>query len=358
MRLPRQLTVLTTSQCTARCDHCSVNSGPERRDRLKFDDMKRVIDQLNQINKLDLVVFAGGEPTLLGEALLDAIAHVTQLGSSTRLITNASWAPTQEKARNKAVKLREAGLREMNISADDYHLPFIPFSNVINAFQACQGLGFGAVVIGNSHMPGDKINPDFIQKELGINLPVTYDDDFTRLVEVDTQPSADGTIYLIHNPKVQLLGRAKQNVDPSSLPMLSLQQLRGGCPYAISHAALSPKGHLVSCCGTEAEGNRVLDFGYAGDCNSVITQANKEILIRGISILGPARLLEIAKKIRPQMSIPQSFCSVCETCEHLTQSSEIVDCLSENKEAIEAEIFMSFLEVVSDKNQRVEFEYS
>jgi len=33
-------------------------------------------------------------------------------------------------------RLRDAGLHEINISTDDYHLPFIPFDHVVNAWQA------------------------------------------------------------------------------------------------------------------------------------------------------------------------------------------------------------------------------
>ena len=38
---PHQLTIMTTSKCTARCDHCLVNSGPERSERLKYEEMRK-----------------------------------------------------------------------------------------------------------------------------------------------------------------------------------------------------------------------------------------------------------------------------------------------------------------------------
>jgi len=41
----KQLTILTTDQCTARCAHCSMNSSPHRRARLDADRMCAYIDQ-------------------------------------------------------------------------------------------------------------------------------------------------------------------------------------------------------------------------------------------------------------------------------------------------------------------------
>src|SRR4051812_24027131 len=115
---PQQLTVLGTSRCTAACAHCSMNSGPDRRERLSAETITRVIAELCVVQPLRVVIFAGGEPTLLGEELLDAIAFASNRGILTRIVTNASWASSEARARRRLVSLREAGLHEVNISAD------------------------------------------------------------------------------------------------------------------------------------------------------------------------------------------------------------------------------------------------
>src|SRR5690348_8930809 len=136
---PSQLTILPTSQCTARCAHCSMNSGPERRgERLTFDQMRKAIDELHSNSPLLVVIFAGGEPLLLGEHLLNAVAHADSLGILTRVVTNAYWATSKDVARRVLNQLREAGLQELNISCDDYHLPYIPFERVETAWKACK----------------------------------------------------------------------------------------------------------------------------------------------------------------------------------------------------------------------------
>jgi MoaA/NifB/PqqE/SkfB family radical SAM enzyme len=110
---PHQITIMTTSECNARCAHCSVSSGPDRQDALTASDIIAAIDAITSYAPLRLVVFAGGEPTLLGEDLLDAIAHVDSKGIATRIVSNASWATTEELARAMLIELREAGLDSM-----------------------------------------------------------------------------------------------------------------------------------------------------------------------------------------------------------------------------------------------------
>lgn len=260
MLTPVQLTVLTTSRCTARCGHCSVRSGPERRDRLSTEQITSVIADLHRSTPLRLIIFAGGEPTLLAEDLLDSIAFAEDLGIRTRLITNASWAGKDSQARMRLRSLREAGLRELNISADDYHLPYIPFERVKTAWNASKGLGFEAVLIANCSGTGSIVTPEFIMQSIGERLPLIFEDD--GYVAPLPSPATDGTVYAISNARIQLLGRAHEEVRSSDVVYpVSDGVLEGGCPWALRSPALSPQGHLVACCGMEAEGNEVLDLG-------------------------------------------------------------------------------------------------
>jgi len=41
--VPEQMTILTTSNCTARCAHCLVRAGPERSDTLSYPDIAGVV---------------------------------------------------------------------------------------------------------------------------------------------------------------------------------------------------------------------------------------------------------------------------------------------------------------------------
>ncbi|ADZ70542.1 radical SAM protein [Polymorphum gilvum] len=341
---PRQLTVLTTSQCTAACDHCSMNSAPDRRERLDFATIRDTIDALHDAQPLGVVIFAGGEPTLLGETLLDAIAHADGLGITTRIVTNASWAITPTKARAKITELRQAGLAELNISADDYHLPWIPFANVAHAWREAKGRGFSSVVIANCYGPNSLVTPDWIMEQLGERLPMRFDADGTPLGI--PPPAADGTAYLMSNSYLQMLGRAHGRIDPADVIFpADPTELNGGCPWAVRSAALSPRGRLVACCGMEAEDNAVLDFGAVRDAGAqaLVEKADRSAIMNAIALLGPAWVQDFVRRRRPDIAFRPRYATVCEICEDIVSRREVVEALKANLGALEPAVVFARL---------------
>jgi len=304
-----------------------MNSGPERKERLSFDVIRKVVFELNQSNPLQTIIFAGGEPTLLGEQLLDAIAFSESLGISTRLVTNAYWATSPSAARAKVVALREAGLTELNISADDYHLPFIPFERVKYAWNAARNQGFRAVVIANCYGPNSTITPEFIEHEFG---PLSKRFDSNGMPQKLGQADADGTVYALSNSLTQKIGRGFAMVPTSDVVFPKApSDLEGPCPWAIRSSALSPAGHLVACCGIEAESNAVLDFGEAirQNSNDLIANANGDPLVLAIALLGPAYLKKFIAQRCPEIDFSRKCATVCEVCEDIVNRKEVVQAL-------------------------------
>lgn len=320
---PSQLTFLTTSKCTARCEHCSVRSGPERTDMLDFEKMRETVDELIARGGLKLVIFAGGEPTLLGKALLDIVAHCDANGLITRLVTNASWASTPASSARKVEALRNAGLAELNLSADDYHLPYIPFQNVKNAWHAAQGQGFSAVVIANCYGPKSIVTPAFIKRELGLDLEEVYDEVGVKKPLV--RRAADGTTYGLSNAYLQNLGRGREMLeDDVFFGFDDDQMISGGCPWAIRSAAVSPKNHLVACCGMEAEHNPILDFGDLNRASSdkLLARANGSVAMNAIARLGPVFLKRFLRQYAPEVALAERHHTMCELCEEIVTSEE------------------------------------
>ena len=336
--VPDQMTVMTTSSCTARCAHCLVRSGPERDDTLQYQQIVDAVEAAHAAGRLSVVVFAGGEPTTLGEHLLDAIAHVNSLGIGTRLVTNASWATDEHSAATMVTQLREAGLDEINFSADDFHLPFIPLDCVVNAWHACKGVGFRSVVIALSSGPGSKVNPQSVQDALGERVPLTYDDSG----DLRTMPPAspDGTTYLIANNNVYRIGRGRKLRERYVSYPVTQQHLERPCPWAVRSAALSPKNHLVACCGIEAEHNEVLDFGAVGDSTVVelVERANADPLVSAIAELGPRYLMRRALELDPSLRFRDRYSAICEICEDVTTNHRAVSTLRQASAAIEADV--------------------
>lgn len=338
---PQQVTVLATSQCTAACSHCSMNSSPERRDRLRLQTFIDTIEELHSRSPLRVVIFAGGEPTLAGEMLLNAIAHADMLGIVTRIVTNASWAISEAKAAAKIRELRQAGLGELNISADDYHLSYIPFDNVVRAWRAAKGQGFSSVVIANCYGPNSLVTPCYVMDRLAETLPMRFDEDGTP----DALPpaSADGTVYMMSNSYLQLLGRSHGQIaiDDVFLPD-NQATLAGGCPWAVRSAALSPRGHLVACCGIEAEGNAVLDFGpvTAGTAQKLVEAADSDVLVNAIALLGPYYVQQFVKARHPEIGFRPRYATVCEICEDIVTRAEIVDAIKGDIAALAASVHL------------------
>lgn len=335
---PFQLTVLTTDQCTAECAHCCMRSSPIRRDRLTYDQIQSAIDDLCSRQMLGTIIFAGGEPTLLGETLLDSIAYASSLGINTRLVTNVAWAINETKAHLGVNRLREAGLRELNISYDDYHLPFIPPVNLKLCYHATKGAGFSSVVFAVSFHEQSAVKPEFVNATISAELDIIYRDDGDTPDLV--VPDEFGTSYFIHAPSVQALGRFHETQVRTGVRERSLEELMGGCQHAITSAALSPKGTLLSCCGTELTGNEVLDFGAPvdGSFHSRLGEADDNIIVQAIRCKGPAFIANFIRRNAPDIPLRPTYGSVCEVCEHMVTRPEVVRFLMQHQDRLASEM--------------------
>jgi MoaA/NifB/PqqE/SkfB family radical SAM enzyme len=66
-----------------------MNSGPERKGRLTFAQMRGLIDEIASVTQIRTIIFAGDEPLLLGPDIFAAISHARSGRLGTRLVTNA-----------------------------------------------------------------------------------------------------------------------------------------------------------------------------------------------------------------------------------------------------------------------------
>lgn len=332
MLAAKSLTVILTNQCNAECDHCCMNSGPGRTETVDIKTVRTAIDELHERRPLDVVVFAGGEATLVKSTLRQAIQHCASKGISTRLVTNASWAKTRETAERVLGCLRKDGLSELNFSADDFHLPFIPLNNVINAWEAAKGKGFKSVLVANSCSTISEITPSHIRERLGVEEPIRTDRHGNAHVFV--LPSDDGTFYGISSSSYQRLERAERKVPDAYFDSGDDgRMLACACPYAFRSPALSPKGHLLACCGFELDDNAVLDLGDIGSATvgSLQTKALDDPLLKGIIYLGPYYLMNLAKQVAPEIRFKERYGAVCEVCRSIVRNPRAIHLLREHE---------------------------
>lgn len=332
--VPTQVTFLTTNTCTAACDHCSVHSSPTRKGKLTATQMIATIDQLIEVGEMRLIVFAGGEPTLLGKDLLDTIAYADSRGLMTRMVTNAHWATSNRSARAKLLELREAGLRELNISCDDYHTPFIPLQRIAWAWHASKDLGFDSVVIASASGPASELTPDRIRELLGEEIPDFYD---SEGVGTSQLPIKDGSVRIISNANIARLGRGK-TIPIHHLKVPKQQrELDVRCPWIGGSPAVSPENHLLSCCGMEANRKPHLDYGNLGGkhVRSLLADAEKDTMVAALHELGPFRIMKMLQRFEPTASFWTHYTGICELCEDIFGRPDIVQLLHKHRASFE-----------------------
>lgn len=343
-----------------------MNSGPARQETLTYAQLEHILLQaFAELRPLHVVVFAGGEPMLLGEDLYKAITLCKRHGAVTRIVTNAYWATSPEAARLKIRELRTAGLDELNLSTDDYHLSYISLQRLRYAWDVAKGAGFLSVVLANCSGPNSWLSPQRVEQLFGSDAQAdgaSADGDgpmqrrFSEAGESLTQIRLPGkTTTVLSNASVQRLGRGLETLQDDDLPAQDASELieHGGCPWALRSAAISPKGHLLACCGFELEDNPILDYGDINrrDLKDLLDQADADLITNMIAILGPPKIKQVLEQHWPdEVSFPRRYNTYCEVCNDLVH-------IRKNREALYRHQ-AAFLDGVLSVRERLETDYS
>jgi len=287
--------------------------------------MRDAIDALHSLSPLRLVIFTGGEPLLLGKDLLDTISYADSFGISTRVVTNAFWADTPENAGKVLSELREAGLKEINVSTDDFHAPYVPFENVRNVYNGIRGMGFVSFVVANCVIGGDVITPEYIVQELGDEFYFRYEDNGNEAPL--PPPSEDGTTYVLSNRTLQRLGRAQApGISDKIKNPRNQTQMNVGCRNIAADAVLSADNHLLLCCGVYAGGLAILDRGefLVSSVAETFEKAHDDVFVNAIAHLGPYTIRNFILSHDPSVVFPEMYAHVCEICQSILTNDKAV----------------------------------
>jgi len=322
----RTLTILTTDKCTAKCAHCSMNSSPHRQAKLSVQQIRRYIDEAIEATDINFVIFAGGEPLLLGDDLYESLHHVRARGLKSRVITNAYWATSPRAASQTVERLCSSGLHELNISIDDFHLPYIDAQRVRFAFNAARRADFEAVILVHCSGRDTKFNDAELDALIGERLPRMFDENRQAVSFPRPLPRP---FLAVSNSTLQAIGRGT-NLDLGEVPQEAWsEQARaiGGCPWAVRSPAISPSGRLLACCGFEVSGNPILDIG---DLNTkslpeLLDQADNDLPLNVIALEGPYAIMDSLKARNPNLPFRPNYRSFCELCQDLVTVSVLRD---------------------------------
>lgn len=269
----RFLSIMPTFHCTAECEHCGTLSSPRERTSLPSDAIVRAIDEAAAAGFCG-IVFTGGEPTVVWNALLAGVRRARSHGLGVRLVTNGHWG-TARGASQVAGSLAEAGLTELNLSSGDQHARFVPLERIVNAARAAARLGL----------------PVSILLETAASRAAAAD--FLRdAVEAIRSEIPGAHLELLHWPWSTLDGFVTISARERTIDRHNLAECTG-CDSVLQNYTLQADGKLSACCGLAIRGVPELSMGSRGrtTLSEAVSRAESDLLKRWIRAEGPQRIL-------------------------------------------------------------------
>ncbi len=291
----KNLGVLLTLRCPARCAHCGTQSSPERREGIAPELAARAVEEAARLGLP--VVLSGGEPVLRFPLVLDLARRASRLGVGVAVYTSGYWARSPAQADAVVKRLGEAGVNTLLLSTDVHHLSFVPARAVEFAARAALAAGMHCEIAVPS--PNDAA-PE--SAELAAR--------FRRLpgALIKTHPLSDA-------------GRA------AALPPEAFSRRIYDHPCAtVGQLALTPDGFLYVCCGA------AMHFGH----DSVLCAGNlaesslADALARWAAIplvgdlqrFGPLRAggLEGQRNARFSLELKSAYSDLCAECREVCRA--------------------------------------
>jgi MoaA/NifB/PqqE/SkfB family radical SAM enzyme len=240
---PTSLTILCTYQCTAACAQCCFESSPHLSGRLDGATIRdRITEAKTAFPRLQLVVFSGGEPFLLKDDLVEAVAHCSTLGLRSRIVTNGSWAKRAARAEQTCERLREAGLTELNVSTGRDHQQWVDHGTVVNAARAAVAAGLRVLVTIETDTENSSCLESFRSDP--------------RVIEL----SEHALFAFQANYWMPFHGDA-----PDRLQSADLSVLRKGCGQVFNNVVITPRDDVAACCGLTFEHIPEMHLGPCSD---------------------------------------------------------------------------------------------
>jgi hypothetical protein len=138
---------LLTYACNIGCDHCFLFCGPQAEGTFTLAQTEHALDELVKLGGVESVAFEGGEPFLQYELLLAGVRLARQRGFKVSIVTNASWAISEEQAESLLAPLVEAGVASVSVSDDAYHHGQADLTPAKRALAAAKKLGLAMSAI-------------------------------------------------------------------------------------------------------------------------------------------------------------------------------------------------------------------
>jgi len=241
---------------------------------MDIEDGLNYLEETASVAKLDSFMIFGGESMLYPERTIKLFQRAKELGiPEIELITNGFWGKNPEKAKTLTSKLKEAGVTDILISVDAFHLPYIPLDGSHNSAIASLEAGIKRV----------RWNVAILES---IDAPNRYDKQTKEILKILAPLNLE-----IHFNKVWPQGRAIKNLKN----FFPKQSLKDDCPEKETTLvnpnciSLDPAG-WASICWNMAIGN-----AKKVPLSKLLTRYNwkKHPIIKTLVEKGPLGLIDL-----------------------------------------------------------------
>lgn len=240
---PQMLTISPTHKCSAACENCCFACSPNIKHIMNKEDVKDYINtSLYEFPSIKVLVITGGECFLLGNDLVEIIEFASNFNIVIRVVTNAFWASTYDRALKKLKKLVQVGLNEINFSTGDNHLEYVPITNIENAVLASVDLDIQNICISIESHPNNEFSISNLLDKSSIK-------------------------HLIKSNRVMTLNASWMRFKKTSETtfeaneIIKMTDTKRPCKNLFTGININPYNQLLSCCGLTVEYNEFLKLG-------------------------------------------------------------------------------------------------
>lgn len=312
------LVLSVTYKCPIRCKYCGVNAGPHRTEMMSLAFITRTIDEVCALGLRNLVVFTGGEPFLLGEDLHRAVAYAASCGLKTRIVTNAFWATSAERAQTILARFKSDGLTEINFSCDDFHQAFIPLERIKWANEAAIATGLPALLAVKG-IKDSVINIPYLERFLGVSL--------THYRRGCDNPKNNVASFGVTVP----VGSDSDELKESDLCYSGEDSWKAPCTSALERIVITPLGELAICCGIGSDDfpESIIGSLHEKPLLELLKDANDDLIVNWLALEGPYGIMRFIQQADPSIPFLERYVNVCHLCHDIFTRRETRAVLSQ-----------------------------
>lgn len=328
---PTSMGIITTYQCTAACEDCCFSCSPKSKEKLTLEEIYAVIDEAYSMKSIKVVIFTGGEATLLKDDLFKAIEYAKNLGFITRLVSNAHWGKNSN-AKKIAKNLKMCGLNEINFSTGDNHQEFVSVEEVLKASFYTIDEGIRTLISVETAKSLNFKESDLLNNSLYKKIKSNYNGELL---------SVESTSWV-----------SAKKPDKYEYDFFS-NYGDYGCDSLFNDITIDASGKVYSCCGLSVRTIEEMNLGNIRDDKTVSScyeSQFQDLLKKWIFVEGPYNVLKKVSFWNSSIKVPK-YAHKCLYCSMLYKNQEVKQILGENIFVLKKEILEKFENKIEFINQ-------